>query len=584
MTETKQTNIEDSKLVEYSYDGTDGQLDFSEDKLQGIIFDFTNAQEDRFKAIELFYKIKGDEIVEIINRLNQMYIFSGTKIIEKYLFKLCMESVIPSYLKIECAKSICSYQPRKDMPPLSKESIKMGHTCLDKVCQNLDGVPTPRKVEAVCLLMKYEEYKVNARNYFCKIINDQNIECDFRYKTILSLENLPIGRDNLVYFLTESAAEFIKNSSNRTSYRILASQLLIVRCKIENTLETEKILLSFTLDNDLDYNLRADAADVLLRYSSTFREQAQEIIILLGRQLGDVKTVFDNAQNVHVQEIEESVIQGLEFLASIEMLMLESVSESGKIEHMPITYEYTRIKIDKLAEDKYHESSSKSDCVDKINISLNRIYMDRALYSNYSCSLLHILLKVWTYISRHESEVTMKDRLLEELVDMSGTCSSGFASRLVNVISGFGDFNIRISWKDQIIANLTGRLNAKIKNIISTDLSVEELKQLYYLMYYEYDKSSDTKPESVEEFFEKSEKSDNMLNLEDIKAEYQNRVLCEMMIAPSAYADRKHFIKFFREHLLSIREEMYEEFCKHITDTDYDLYFRMALINYDGIY
>ena len=178
----------------------------------------------------------------------------------------------------------------------------------------------------------------------------------------------------------------------------------------------------------------------------------------------------------------------------------------------------------------------------------------------------------------------MKDRLLEELVDMSGTCSSGFASRLVNVISGFGDFNIRISWKDQIIANLTGRLNAKIKNIISTDLSVEELKQLYYLMYYEYDKSSDTKPESVEEFFEKSEKSDNMLNLEDIKAEYQNRVLCEMMIAPSAYADRKHFIKFFREHLLSIREEMYEEFCKHITDTDYDLYFRMALINYDGIY
>ena len=63
MTETKQTNIEDSKLVEYSYDGTDGQLDFSEDKLQGIIFDFTNAQEDRFKAIELFYKIKGDEIV-----------------------------------------------------------------------------------------------------------------------------------------------------------------------------------------------------------------------------------------------------------------------------------------------------------------------------------------------------------------------------------------------------------------------------------------------------------------------------------------------------------------------------------------
>ena len=574
MTEAKQTNIEDSKLVEE--DEFLSVQDFSEDKLQGIIFDFTNSQDDRFKAIELFYKLKGEEILEIINRLNQMYIFSGTKIIEKYLFKLCIDSVIPSYLKIECAKSLCSYQPRKDMPPLSKESIKMSHMCLDKVCQNLEGVPTPRKVEAICLLMKYEEYKINSRNYFCNIINDQSIECEFRYKTILSLENLPIV--NLIYYLTESATEFIKEKRNRTSYRILASQLLIVKCKIENTFEIERIVLSFALDNDLDYNLRADAADVLLRYSSTFKEQAQEIIILLGRHLGDVKTVFDNAQNVHIEEIEDSVMQGLEFLSSIEMMVIESKTES-QIEYIPITYSYVRQKIDKLVEEKY-SSKFETEFVDKINISLNRIYMDRALYSTYNCSLLNILLKVWTYISSHESEIAMKSRLLEELVDMSGTCSSGFASRLVNVISGFGDFNIRISWKDQIIANLTGRLNAKIKNITLNEISIEELKNIHYLMYYECDKSKNQ--ESVEEYFEKIDI--NKIDQEDIKAEYQNRVLCEMMIPPSSCADRKHFIKFFRENLLSIREEMYEEFCKHITDTDYDLYFRMALISYDGIY
>ena len=53
----------------------------------------------------------------------------------------------------------------------------------------------------------------------------------------------------------------------------------------------------------------------------------------------------------------------------------------------------------------------------------------------------------------HENEEEMRKRMLEELEEMSATCSTGFASRLINVISGFGEFNIRISWEDQIIAN-----------------------------------------------------------------------------------------------------------------------------------
>jgi hypothetical protein len=62
-----------------------------------------------------------------------------------------------------------------------------------------------------------------------------------------------------------------------------------------------------------------------------------------------------------------------------------------------------------------------------------------------------------------------KKRLLEELIDMYGTCSSGFSSRLVNVISGYGDFNLNISWRDQIIANFTGRLNARARDISSKE-------------------------------------------------------------------------------------------------------------------
>jgi hypothetical protein len=125
----------------------------------------------------------------------------------------------------------------------------------------------------------------------------------------------------------------------------------------------------------------------------------------------------------------------------------------------------------------------------------------------------------------------MKKRLLEELVEMAGTCSTGFATRLINSISGFGEFTIKISWREQIIGNFTGRLNAKIRNM--DDLILQE------------------------------------------------KVLEEMMLETTNYSGRKRFLKFLRNNLLEIREELYDEFKTHISDTDFDLYFRTAVSMYE---
>ena len=178
--------------------------------------------------------------------------------------------------------------------------------------------------------------------------------------------------------------------------------------------------------------------------------------------------------------------------------------------------------------------------------------MDRALYSKYNCSLLNILLKIWTYLTTHESEDDMKKRLLEELIDMSGTCSSGFSSRLVNVISGYGDFNLNISWRDQIIANFTGRLNARAR-----DISSKEKMSINCKLY------NFSTPE--------------MELLED----FQEKVLEEMTVNSNDFASRKNFLKFFRKNMLTIRQELFEEFKNHIPDTDFDLYFRSAISNYE---
>ena len=188
--------------------------------------------------------------------------------------------------------------------------------------------------------------------------------------------------------------------------------------------------------------------------------------------------------------------------------------------------------------------------------------MDRALYGQYNCSLLHILLKVWTYLTSHESENAMKQRLLEELVEMSGTCSSGFASRLINVISGFGDFNLRISWRDQIIANFTGRLNARAK-----DIANEEKRNMNAKMY------------NFECELEEGEKRNK--KLQKLLDDFQEKVLVEMIVNSNDYASRINFLKFFRKNMLGIRQELYLEFENHIPDTDFDLYFRSAISTYE---
>jgi hypothetical protein len=168
----------------------------------------------------------------------------------------------------------------------------------------------------------------------------------------------------------------------------------------------------------------------------------------------------------------------------------------------------------------------------RIYTSLNRIYLDRALYTRFNNTLLTILLQTWSYIEGHESKDEMKKRLLQELVDMAGWCSTGFAGRIVNSICGFDQFNLRITWEDQIGANLEGRLNARVRKIDNED--------------------------------------------------FKQNVLMELSIDSSEPWKRKNFLKFFRENISQIREEMWEEFRVHIDDPSYDMYFLKAVIKYDG--
>ena len=481
---------------------TDKDFSFSMNDTDPVLMltDLSVPVEHRINGLNLFYNENKDETLEVLNKLVSMYEFSGLKLLKEYLFDISEKSMISPFLKSISAKGLYNY----DKDDISYKAINTVY------CLFGPDISTTYKIEFIKILMENLNYKDEACSYFCAIIDNTSLDYEFRFKYILGLD------EKFKYFKIEAFIIFSKNTKNYTKYRILACQN-ILRYNEKAVSETIEILFSFSNDKLLDYDLRADATDVVLQYGTgDVLARAQSIIMDLGFGGKRVKTMYQNAQNVHTKEIEESVMEGLEFLQSFIIL-------KHKGHQIDISYMENILK--DLCKDNLQIDQ------EKIKVSLNRIIMDRALYSIYSCSLENILLRVWTYIDSHDCRKEMEKRLLEELVEMAGTCSSGFATRLINTISGFGDFNMKISWRDQIISNFTGRLNARARD------------------------------------------------MDDLKL--QEKVLEQMTLSTMDYESRAHFLKFMRNNILEIRDELYGEFRDHITDTDFDLYFRAAISMYE---
>lgn len=487
-------------------------------QLRTIISDNTVPNLIRIQFLETFFEQKENETIELINKITGIYQFSGSKILENFLFLIATESNLNSFLKLECAKSLLSFEEieekinsydddnliqikkesNSEIQERNKNRKRIGFQVLNTVCYNMSDIPTPCSVEAVFLLMCSDEYTDECSNYLCAILSDEEINCDYRYKILLSLEKQTKIKNKDLY-LYNGLFCFLLFNKNITMYRILAAQYLLQKINLESDdiEEIEKIILSFAIDEELDYDIRADAADLLLQLgTSEMKLKGREIINHLGTLKGIVRTVFDNAQNVHTVEIENSVMNILEFLTDF---------PTAKNNEIEIDFSFINSKIEKTLEEMRELPHEGKDSVEEllnrknfskfcdycgggietqenkkfcretcytnyqkeynIKLSLNRIYMDRLLYSKFNLTLNHIFIKVYSYMIAQTNFKEMYKRMLEELEDMTGTCSSGFASRLVNIISGFGNFNIRISFTDQIISNFSGRLNARIKKI-----------------------------------------------------------------------------------------------------------------------
>jgi hypothetical protein len=616
--------------------------DFTE--IRNIILDFSLDQEFRISVIEKFFDMfdpedRSDDLLEFTCIISRIYQMSGTKVIEDYLIAVSSNGKINRTLCLMIAMILVDYEEismSKDKGEIEwiaqRNSIRRerSFTSLFDACSNMNKVPTPYKVEVVVKLLEYERLIHSSTCMFTDIINDKEIDVDYRYKVLLKLDKNKYGS-----VVEKSLIIFSKSNHNLVYYRILSSQYLLELYKNETITLTNKNhsisivesdLLSFAKDETLDYNRRADALDVLLQFSTgDTLEESRVLMRMLGGVFGnDRATVYDNQQNVHTSKIESSALDIIKDLVSTVSeekcqgdSLLNITGITGKLfkfRGWNKVFDASKEKCEMCGEvlvapaqtvlldtlevscvDNYCSSLCKSrkEEKNKIIFALERVKMDRKLYTEFSLTLERVFILVWNYITTRipskETKMELKNRLCEELVEMSDTCSSGFIARFPNILCGYTSYQILISWKDQILGNVTGRLNHKARTVIKGDESlfnnkvdIDEISKLFCKYY------GDEEPEVLHTNTEtlsvsiKDEDVESPTRSENILQTFYERVLEE--VSYMSYDKRQSFLYFFRRTIGGIKEEMYQEFKEYMDDASFDLYFTQAILAYtDGI-
>jgi hypothetical protein len=256
-------------------------------------------------------------------------------------------------------------------------------------------------------------------------------------------------------------------------------------------------MIELALDETLDTQSRADVADCLISFGET--SVGEKVILSLSGSNG--VGLYHNAQNVHKTSVSEFYEKGINFLFA-----------NGTLAATPGSTFQT-----------VSETILKSH--PELKLCLARIELDNILYCGKS--IRQVFIQLYNYIQTHRYSRLLNDRLLEEMADMQYTCSSGYISRLINVLSGV-DIDMELNIKDQIEIKLQQKVQQKI------------------------------------------------LGHPD----------CEHIVADmisNLIGDKSFLLSFIRQHIPDLRNELYLEFRNEITDTHFDEWFNIALVRLTGV-
>jgi len=458
---------------------------------------------DKHKIIIDYYKNLPEEARDMIARQRDLLPFLAEPSLDqvvKLLTKIARSPEIDAHERV--MTTVCLY---------NHGYIDICYRCFSELASDTSLIITYR-IEAARYLFgtQMEEYLEVAQDCLIDIVSSQEYSSEYRYNviagyitktgiaTMLNSQKIRVPyNEEFVYGLQSN---FFFNTENGIRERILSGQHMLDmserNVKKEEKEKIGKMLIEIASDSEkYDERARADAADVMMRMGS--EEQriiARRIIAELGFSydkngkltiIDKAKTIYSNRENVH--QMDRCVVVFIDKMVKDTSIKVKPYHEvhNDVAELVRSAKEIDGKKITKAIRDKIYKS-------------LNRISIDTASFGKYKTTNAEIFVNVWARIQKRKSDErkVLEQRLIEELLDMSDTCSSGYAGRLVNVLSEF-DVELRITWDEQIKSNIVGRINAKIRDEKDEDIRVslamgvmenadEEDRRIYneYIQHY----------------------------------------------------------------------------------------------------
>lgn len=542
-------------------------LVITKENASSYILDFSISIEDRMLALLIYSDLVDNErFSELLSRIISIFSISSSFIIREYIATICSERTLSLDLRCELAKNFSLLKPDDDPQDFFFRPLYL-------VCCELDDrectINTSKKIDMFVLLMQSKQYKEFGGEFFNRFVNDAKIASLFRYKSILSLKTLfgiYNNSSDLIRFQTSALVAFMVGD-NGVSERILAAQYLLTTREEEYQICIDT-MVSISSNDGNPYKSRADAVDVLLKYGRDgVGKAALAKLIIIGNDNKQPINIYQNPQNAHSETIEESAGKILEMIITIPP-------------QPNIDYEYVRNNI--------HGDS----------VTLERIGLDTALYTKYNTTLKSALVYMYCFIQNQEPELKeiLIGRLIEELSESSGLCSTGIFERIMNTVSGFvGDLKITISFEEQICGNLTGRLNARIRAIPTESECLHTTKSVTFcncsenVCTYSYTKKfmkhrlRTLKTVACGKcYYCNDEKCTHTCISSSCNTEFMYLVIEEMIVPTHKYDKRRNFLKFFRYILPNIIEELKDEFMAYIDIASFELYMRKAILSYEG--
>jgi hypothetical protein len=424
--------------------GTTG-LDDSNDALLKDFYDLSLPSSIRMDILRSLMNREKVVVMDAVNNLCVSYLENKSSSLESFLKEIttCAELYFP--LRLRCCNALLytnDIQITKDeKDPDScfvQRDFKMINTdCLTLLFDLIDSVLFCNQeqqaqfdvtfallFETACIGL-CEPFQTQSRDRLFKVfsecVTNKNLKEGYRYKLVKILsDNESIKADLFV----SVAEEFFTSDLTIIVHSIFVLQLL----KLKGALSSRLLDILLERVNCLKTdNEKADVADFLLSLDEwkVYKDFGKEMLTTLGGG----SHIYDNAQNVHQVSIELEKF--------IEMLLNSEDSLNG-------------CKEDVTGSILSFTSSVENCNKEKVKLALDRILLDNGLYGSKNLSLLTILFKLYNWIQRHPESHLLNTRLIEELEEMSETCSTGHLIRLANVLSGIETGFVTMSARDEI--------------------------------------------------------------------------------------------------------------------------------------